>query len=168
MASTGGNGPHIDLVPIVDAMTCVIFFLILSSTFIELTKITLPPSQVQVSSDNVSTDIPLESKLFLLLNPQEKLQVVMSWKGSQPGFLTKEVPREDINKKNHELEQASIELIQEFKKTHSELKHIMIGMSSSSNYQEMISMMDGVRKFTSDIVLVSPQDESNIRELFKK
>ena len=66
--------PEPELVPILDALTSVIFFLLLSTTFIELTKITVPPSQTSVVTDP-QTPPPATPKLYIKVDGEKNLEM---------------------------------------------------------------------------------------------
>lgn len=166
MSGGGGGGgkrdvPHIDLVPILDGMTAVIFFLILSSVFLEYTKLTLPPSKTNLVSANDPKN-PLAPKLFAIVRSSEKIEIVLTWQGDNAGYDRKEVFRTDAKKKSLEIENAVKDMIAEFAKKYPNEKSIQMGISRTGTYQELISMMDGVRTNIQDIVLISPTEESLI------
>lgn len=160
--SSDGKSPRIDLVPIIDAMTCVIFFLLLSSTFVEFTKITMPSAVSQVATASVAQDPPLSPKLIGLIQG-ENIQLVLSWNGKEPDRVIKKVQRLKDNKRSDELQIKTQELLEEFTKKHPNEKTIRLGFSPKTTYQEVISTMDGARKVLQDLVLVS-WTESQITE----
>jgi biopolymer transport protein ExbD len=155
------SAPNIDLVPILDAMTSVIFFLILSCAFIEYTKLTLPPSKTALVNATDAKN-PLAPRLFGLVKGPEKIEVVLLWQGDKPGITHKEVNRSEPQKRSVELEIATKELISEFAKQYPEEKSLQLGISKSGSYQELISLMDGVRNSIQDIVLISHTEEALI------
>ncbi len=137
------HAPEPDLVPILDGLTSVIFFLLLSITFIGITKITVPPSTVSTAS--VSKDIPISGRIVAQLRGQTIL-VKMEWIGRHPGSFEESVPRGDALEKNEKLIDASAKLAEQFKAKFPDEKTIQIALSSNLNYQELISIMDGLRK----------------------
>ena len=52
----------LNIVPILDMLTTVIFFLLMSTSFIEYTKLTLPPAST-ISSANSSAVPPVAPKM---------------------------------------------------------------------------------------------------------
>lgn len=166
--SSDGKSPHIDLVPIIDAMTCVIFFLLLSSTFVEFTKITMPSSMTsEFKTTSDSDKKPLAPKLFGLVQNNE-ISLVLSWLGEQPGHLKKKILRDPQNKRSEELQQASTELVKEFKIKFPNENSLQIGLSSQASYQELISAIDGARKEFNDIVMTSWSDEDFFNNFLKE
>ena len=163
-----GRSPRIDLVPIIDAMTCVIFFLLLSSTFVEFTKITMPSavSAVATTVSEKSTP-PLSPKIFGLVKDQN-IYLILSWEGETPGHLQNIVPRHLDNARSQELQLATQGLVDEFKKKFPQENTLQLGLSAAATYQEMISAMDGARLRFSDLVMVSWNDESLFTSLIKE
>lgn len=150
--------PEPDLVPILDGLTSVIFFLLLSATFIEYTKLTLPPSQTSVGASTSNED-PLAPKI-LVKNLGDKVRLQMTWGGSKPSSKSKTVDRPDREKKSSEMETAAREMVEDFIKVYPAEKSIQLGLSKDASYQDMITVMDGVRKTFENVVLVGP-DEAN-------
>jgi len=54
----------LNIVPILDMLTTVIFFLLMSTTFMEYTKLTLPPAASVVATGKNATQ-PMNPKLLL-------------------------------------------------------------------------------------------------------
>lgn len=161
--------PEPDLVPILDALTSVIFFLLLSTSFFELTKITLPPSKTSVVTDPVAS-IPVAAKMIVgptnqanQKNEQKPLlRLLLKWDGKNPGSIEKTVERADDNTKSNELQKQIKEMVAEFSAKFPEEKSIQLGMGSSATYQELVTTMDGVRAVLQDIVLFSNQEAEAI------
>lgn len=153
--------PHIDLVPILDALTVVIFFLVLSSVFIDLTKLTLPPSEISSSVTIANTELPLSPVISGIFQGQNAVQINLSWGGTSPSKLSREVPRKMGRGKATAIEEASRELVKEFLQQHPNEKSIRIWISKEGTYQELISLMDGVRSNIQDLVLVA-SEETNL------
>lgn len=154
--------PEIDLVPILDAMTCVIFFLILSSVFVELTKVTLPPAQTSTLSSTDKKN-PLSPKLFAVVRPEQKIAIALVWSGDSPNKKVKEIFRTDQKKRSKELEAATKELVSDFSREFPGEKSLQVGISPQGTYQELIAIMDGARASMQDLVLISPSEEALIK-----
>lgn len=154
--------PEPDLVPIVDCLVSVIFFLLFSTTFIELTKITVPPAAISNAS---STDnkLPLTPKFYVDVNGSS-INLLLTWSGNSPGSIKGTVPRLDSKTPSDALENKVKQMSEEFQKQHSTEKSIQIALSAEANYQELITVMDGLRKVIEDIVLMSP-DEVNRKDV---
>ena len=149
--------PEPELVPILDALTSVIFFLLLSTTFIELTKITVPPSQTSVVTDPQSPPPPAP-KLYIKVDGEKNLEMKLKWAGKNPDQIKKTVPRALENARSREVEDMAHAIVKEFKVHFPEEKSIQMIFSGTATYQELISVMDGVRVEIQDIVLLSPED----------
>lgn len=152
-----GNRQHVpepDLVPILDGLTSVIFFLLLSISFIGLTKITVPPSASSVVTASDSKKPPLSPKLKVK-NIGNELHLELAWLGEKPDQkVSKEVRNLNRNVLLGLIEKVKV-LSTEFKEIYPEEKTIQLAMSQDLNYQEMISIMDGLRPVFDDIVLNS-------------
>lgn len=148
--------PEPDLVPILDALTSVIFFLLLSATFMTLTKLTVPPAQV--STAKPSDTIPL-NPVFVVKENNGELLLKLSWKGSRPGEIVKHLSR--MMPRNLELLSQTQEIMKEFSGRFADQKTMQLSLSNQIQYQELITVMDGIRTTYQDIVLVSP-DLANI------
>lgn len=153
---SGRHLPEPDLVPILDGLVCVIFFLLLSISFIGLTKLTLPPSATsEVSGDNQKP--PLSPKLYV--KQQDKnLRIELEWLGEKPDRIFVEQPRADKKGLNEELILGVRGLVTEFKSRFPEEKTLQMTMSPELTYQEMIAVMDGIRSQMDDIVLNSYEE----------
>ncbi len=149
--------PEPELVPILDALVSVIFFLLLSTTFIELTKITVPPSQTSVVTDPVMPP-PTTPKLYIKVEGEKTLQLKLKWAGQNPDQIKKTVSRAPENARSREVETAALDIVKEFKAKFPAEKSIQMIFSETATYQELISVMDGVRVEIQDIVLLSPED----------
>ncbi len=145
-----------DLVPIVDCLVSVIFFLLFSTTFIELTKLTLPPAVIS-NAKTQNDRVPL-SPQFLVQTEGEELKLRLIWTGDSPGVIEKSVARESTEKISSRLQSTVESMVQEFNQKFAAEKTIQLGLSSTANYQEMITVMDGIRILISDIVLISPNE----------
>lgn len=155
MAGGGGHGPDIDLVPILDAMTAVIFFLVLSGTFIEFTKLTIPQAKTSTITNPIAP-APVAPRLFAVVD-NEMLKLVLKWDGVKPGMTSKTVQRE--RQRSTELEKIIAEMTAEFKNTYPSEKSIQIGLSKTANFQETVSIIDGVKKNIPDVVMNSYNEE---------
>lgn len=150
--------PEPELVPILDALTCIIFFLMYTTTFMELTSITLPPSAVSLVKNNEKNQtVPLTPKIYVQIQNNDAM-VVVRWMGKTPGSEKKKIARVAPEKYSLALKEAAESLVAKFKKKFPTENSIQLGMSDKSTYQELISVMDGVAKEIPDIVLVSPED----------
>ncbi len=145
--------PEPDLVPILDGLTCVIFFLLLSISFVGLTKLTLPPSASSVVSAT-SEKLPL-SPIIKVIHEKDSLLVKLEWTGDSPQVLQFKETR-DLSKKIHrDLIEKVSGLVGEFKQKFPDEKTMQLVLSPDLNYQEMIAVMDGIRPHIEDIVLNS-------------
>lgn len=156
---------EIPLAPILDLLTVVIFFLILSASFIEIRQNTLPPSSTITSKGTAdSTDlIPLNPKL-IMGKKEKKTTLLLKWFGVKPGQLIKEVLLTKDDYDQHLKESAS-NIIKEFKKIYPLESKIQLGWNGNIKYQTVLTVVDGVMLEIKDLIFLSPE-ESEI--LFEK
>lgn len=156
--------PEPELVPILDALTCIIFFLMYTTTFMELTSLTLPPSAVSVVSKNdQNKGVPVIPKLFIDVVDQH-IVVKLKWSGQNPGSTVKKVERNKPERYSQELQKTVQDLVAEFAKKFPEEKSLQVAVAERGTYQELISVMDGVTKSVPDVVLLSPDDVIHMNE----
>lgn len=144
--------PEPDLVPILDGLVSVIFFLLLSMSFIGLTKLTVPPSSSSTTS--IDNKRPLSPKVKVS-HTKTNLKVELEWLGDKPDQLSVEQLRDPNRAINKELIEKVTRIVAEFKTQFPEEKTMQLTMSEDLNYQEMIAVMDGIRPHFEDIVLNS-------------
>ncbi len=147
---------EISVVPILDMWTGVIFFMLLSTAFVELTKLTLPPSSVSQVA-RTSRVIPTNPKLFLDLRGKE-LQVLITWSGSDPGSdrTTLHVPQGP--KYPVALKNQIRRMVEGFVRKFPAEKTLQIGLGPEVSYQILIAVMDGAQVIMPDVVLISYQE----------
>src|SRR5438270_630795 len=108
------DGIELNLVPIIDMLTTVIFFLLLSTVFIAMNKLTVPPSKVSTVSDPIAPP-PLAATLLVGTHPEEqKIEVRMSWIGRSPGQMSKSVSIQDATTKADAIVEATHKLADQF------------------------------------------------------
>ena len=140
---------ELNIVPILDMLTTIIFFLLLSTSFLEYNKVTLPPSGVATITDPVAPP-PLRSRLTLLKEGAE-YRMIWSWAGAEAGMKTQKISPEGAPEVAHAL--AAL-----FKAQHPEERTLQIGMGRELPYQDLIALMDAVRPYFPDVVLYSYQE----------
>lgn len=149
--------PEPDLVPILDGLTSVIFYLLLTAAFIEYTKLTLPPS-MSSPAGAASTNVPLSPKILVKIKDARNLQITLKWAGTRPDQMTRIVARNTKVGRSEELENNVREIIAEFTERFKEEKTMSLGLSKMATYQEMVSVMDGIQSKLQDVVLIGPEE----------
>ena len=139
---------ELNVVPILDMMTTLIIFLLQITSFMEFTKITIPPSSTATITDPLRPP-PVSPKIFLMRKSVgEPLRVQMMWTGENPGEKTaviepaKLASIEDLGPVIFE---AVKKISAEFKKDFPNEKTIQVGASSNVPYQFLVSTMDGIQ-----------------------
>jgi biopolymer transport protein ExbD len=141
---------ELNLVPVIDMFTTVIFFLILSTSFFAFTKLTVPPAKVSVNTDPL-TPPPMATKLVLGPASEGGVRLLLSWVGEAPGQETRTV-------ENAKVESEVRGLVEAFKKRFPKERTVQLGMGPSLSYQVLIHAMDGAREQLPDLVLISPDE----------
>lgn len=153
--------PEPDLVPILDALTSLIFFLLLSTTFIELTKLTLPPSKTEIVTSSPSAP-PVAGKIYMKIEDSQRVSVIVKWSGSNPDQIKRTILRGDLDKPSLELGTVASQLTSRFKEMFPNEHSVQLALSEGATYQEMITIMDGIRDSINDIVLTSHSEIQNL------
>lgn len=144
---------ELNLVPVIDMFTTVIFFLILSTSFFSFTKLTLPPSKVSVNTDPL-TPPPLSTRL-VIGKESGNYRYLLSWVGEAPG-------RDAGSAAGVDLEAGVREMLGRFKQKFPNEKTVQLGLAPGVEYQALIRAMDGARENLPDVVLISPDEASNV------
>lgn len=158
------HNPEPELVPILDALTCIIFFLMYTTTFMELTSLTLPPSAISVVAKNdPSVGVPVAPKLYIDIKDQT-LFIKLKWSGASPGHVSKKVERPQPDRYSADLEKTVAGIVAEFAAKFPNEKSLQIAINERGTYQELVSVMDGITKTVPDVVLLSPDDVKSMNE----
>lgn len=156
------NSP-LNLITIIDMMTTIIFFLVLTTSFTAYTKHTLPPSGISTQAG--ANKIPPLQPIFMIGERPEGLVLDLSWKGAAPGSSRQVIAKQ--RRSNIEAEQSKFEnefqilvrtkteeMVASFNKSYPLEKTLQMGMTSNTRYQNLISVMDGSKNLMPDIVLI--------------
>ena len=133
----------LNIVPILDMLVTVIFFLLLSTSFTEYTKLTVPPATTQAQEAAVPTP-PLAPKL-LLAGDRASPWLLLVWGGEKPGERSERITECDPSARRKQILEAAGKLMGEFSTTYPAEKSIQLGLGPDLPYQDLISVMDGTR-----------------------
>jgi biopolymer transport protein ExbD len=136
----------------------VIFFLLLTTTFLQFTKQSIPPSSVTKITDPVAPP-PVSPKIIGVMKGTN-LRLVLTWSGEHPGRAEKLV---DLNADKSDDNQSAVlnattELIADFNSKFPKEKTIQIGLGEDVAYQHLVTIMDGSKEKLPDMVLFSYQE----------
>jgi biopolymer transport protein ExbD len=154
---------EIPLAPILDLLTVVIFFLILSTSFIELRQNILPPSSTITTEATPSTEVkslPLNPKL-IIGKTNKDLLILLSWGGERPGKEYKTFPLEGDHY-NLKLKNNIQEIVKNFKQKFPLEKSLQLGWSANLNYQTVLNVVDGAIVEIKDLVFISPEETEGL------
>lgn len=150
------SGIDLNIVPIMDMLICVIFFLLLSTTFLGFTNLQVPPSQVTTITDPVRPE-PVAPKIMAFIR-DNRLQIRMEWNGLRPGERTISIEPQQLMGRALKVQTQTRAMVEEFKKVYPNENTVQVSLSAEIPYQILISLMDGVRERLPDIVLFSYQE----------
>jgi biopolymer transport protein ExbD len=155
---------ELNVVPILDMFVSIVFFLLLSTSMVGMTKIVLPPSATS-TVESTNTKIPLNPKLFVIAAVDKPgfLKIILKWEGNKPGSDSVLVA-EDIFRDQTPVVNAIKDMLKKFKNDHAEEKTVQISLQSGMAYQWLISAMDGAREILPDMILSSYQVADGMRE----
>ena len=157
---------EIPLAPLLDLLTVVIFFLILSTSFMEIRQNILPPSSTIAAApieNNDNKTVPINPKLIMYRENNYGM-LLLKWGGENPGELRKKV---NLTKDGYDfvLKNNVRDLIKEFREKYPSEKTLQLGWQSKINYQTVLTVVDGVLVELRDLVFISPEEaESLIRQ----
>lgn len=147
--------PELNVVPILDMLMSVIFFLLLTTTFLQFTKESVPPASVSTITDPIKPP-PVAAKLMVF--PDDKgLKLSLNWSGIHPGKIEKDFTPspENPDASEAELLKSTTDMATEFNAQYPNEKTIQIGFGEDVPYQHLITVMDGVKEKLPDMVLFS-------------
>jgi len=157
MSNTFFEKPHrrhvseLNIVPVLDMLTTIIFFLLLSTSFMEFNKLTVPPAQVSTITDPVAPP-PLQPRLAVT-RVGASYQVLLTWAGPVPGS----VKQADVASAQALFTVLS-KVVKEFKVRFPSESTLQMGLGRDVPFEDLIWAMDAVRESISDIVLYSPEE----------
>ncbi len=152
----------IQIAPILDMLVAVIFFLLLSTSFMEFTKQTIPPSGVTTITDPVAPP-PLNPK-FYATQSGEQVRLILRWAGTDAGQLEKTITANNSVPVDADLIKASADLVSELKKKYPNEKSLSLSFGADVAYQKVVTIMDGVRDAFPDLILGSYDEARAISE----
>ncbi len=156
----------LNVVPVLDTLVAVIFFLLVTTSFLQLNKLSVPPSSVSTITEPLRPP-PLSPKLTAAVIG-DRLRVTLSWSGLEPGRATSEVRLLKTHEEDGKaLLEAARPLIQSFSEKHPGEKTLQIGLGAEVSYQNLIVLMDAAKDSMPDIVLISYR-EAQARTEFAK
>ena len=150
--------PDLNVVPILDMLISVIFFLLLTTSFLQFTKQSVPPSSISKITDPVAPP-PVSAKLIGVMKGTD-LRLLLDWSGAKPGKVEKVVPMnpDDLLGSQKALLDTTTEMIKNFSEKYPKEKTIQIGLGENVSYQNLITIMDGTKEKLPDMVLFSYQE----------
>lgn len=153
----------LNIVPILDMFISIVFFLLLSTSLLGLTKIFLPPSGVHTITDPL-TPPPLNPKMFLK-SSSAGVKAILKWEGAKPGASVRELPN-NILEDSARLDAIAQmkELVQTYKAQFPNEKTLQVGLDAGMPYQWLISMMDAASDDLPDLILLSYNEAQAIKE----
>ena len=146
----------IPIVPILDMLVAVIFFLLISTSFVQLTQQSIPPARVSTITDPLKPP-PMGPKLLVLRKGAE-IRMHLVWEGLRPGHWSQSVANASPGEITPATRETAGRLVAGFKELFPGENTLQIGFNKQAAYQDVISVMDGARKAIQDVVLISNED----------
>ncbi|MFZ9594974.1 MAG: ExbD/TolR family protein [Bdellovibrionia bacterium] len=148
--------PDLNIVPILDMLTTVIFFLLISTSFVEYTKLTLPPSSTVVEQQTeAEKNPPLSPKLLIRRQSQGFYSSELTWMGAHPSRLQVEMSESELREKVGKQ-------LQDFAQHFPEEKTLQIGLDPGIPYQVLIQVMDATGPYLPNSVLISYPQQGGV------
>lgn len=145
---------EINIASILDSLVVVIFFLLVSTSFVQFTKLSVPPSGVTTITDPVKPP-PLQPK-FMGTNATNGLHLILAWGGNQPGQINREVTfLGDELKDRTQIFEETRSMVVQFNSQFPQEQTLQIGLAPDVYYQNLIAIMDGIIEVIPDVVLFS-------------
>ena len=151
---------ELNVVPILDMFIAVIFFILLTTSFVGFTKLHVPPATV--GTVDTSQKAPPLSPRLALIQGEGKLILKLVWEGLDPGSDRKDLESLLLAKNPKLLKVAVEELLEKFLKKYPAERTIQMGMTPKAPYQFLIDMMDASRTRMPDVVLISYEEAQAI------
>lgn len=148
------NQIDLNIVPIMDMLICVIFFLLLSTTFMGFTNLQVPPSSVTTVMSEPGKTEPLAPKMMAFIR-DNALQIRLEWRGAKPGAQTAQVAPKNLVGRAMTVQDETRALVKKFKDQYPNENTLQMSLSAEIPYQILIAMMDGAREQLPDVVLYS-------------
>ena len=147
---------ELNLVPVIDLFTTIVFFLLLSTSTIAFTKLTVPPSAVSTVTNPIAPP-PMATKL-LVLRAGNQRKLLLQWMGKEPGQFDGIVTADDPKALEKALLEKATDLTTRFTKKYPKETTVQLGLGPDVTYQNLINVMDGIREHLPDVVLISYQE----------
>jgi biopolymer transport protein ExbD len=147
------EGIDLNVVPILDMLISVIFFLLLATSFMQLTKESVPPSSVSTITDPVAPP-PLSARL-ICVEKGNVTRLILSWIGATPGQVSKELELKDGNsdEARASLLTTVTQMVEDFSVKYPKEKTLQVGMGAKVPYQKLVTIMDAAKEKLPDVVL---------------
>jgi len=133
-------------------LVTIIFFLLLSTTFIQYNKLTIPPSKTSIVTDSAAH--PMQARMLFIQISQTEGKLILQWVGTTPGVYVQKLSLND----DRALAEKAHEFAKRYKETFKDERTLQLGLGPKINYSKLITIMDSARDFLPDIVLLSHID----------
>jgi biopolymer transport protein ExbD len=144
----------IPIAPVLDMLVAVIFFLLVSTTFVGYTKQSDSPSRVSTTDQfTAQPSGPAIAPRLLVTRDGDRVILNLRWRGSSAG-QTARVDARGVGY-SKELLRVSGQLIDNFARRFPDEKTLRLGFNRSARYQDVITAMDGVLRTIPNVVLLS-------------
>ena len=143
---------EINIVPILDMLTTIIFFLLISASFLQFNKISIPASKTSLLE---TSEVPPRQPRLMLAKTSEGQKLVFCWGGQKPGTYSQ------VFSATADIKMISVkatEFATNFKKQFGDETTVQVGLGKTLPYSNLVALMDAVRNQMPNVVLVSYED----------
>jgi hypothetical protein len=147
---------EVPIVPIIDMLVAIIFFLLLSTTFFNLTFQSVPPSK-NITITDPQVPPPPSPKLFID-DENNVLHLTLAWSGPQAGQRDMRFPLSTAKDYSPQIASMAKTMVEEFLRVYPRESSIQVGLSPELPVQILLSTVEGINKTPLSVVLVSYKD----------
>ena len=144
----------LNVVPILDMLVCIIFFLLLATSFVGYSKLSIPPSGTVTITDPLLPP-PLNPKLLIVKLSNESYKATLTWEGAQPGHFSEKIIVKNLSESLKDVEKQISTMITRLSNEQNIQKTLQIGLGENVPYQILVTAMDAAREKMPDQVLIS-------------
>lgn len=150
---------ELQIAPVLDMLVAVIFFLLLSTTFVEFTKQSIPPMVISSVTDPKKTEVVAPK--VLAMRDATSLTVMLTWGGAAPGKYVRVLPSKEEKTPSADVIRILDQMIKDFQIIYPNETTVQVGFNEVATMQDVLSVMDAVAARLPDIALISYQDTAS-------
>ena len=131
--------------------------MVLSVSFSEYVKLTIPPTQITESPPSTLENTPPVSPKLIVKEMGHLIYIGLLWTGKTPGsFTEKLVKSPDLDQDKIYLTVES--LTKKFKEKFPNENELQVGLTAQLKFKQFITVTDAAKKNFKDVVMMSYED----------